>query len=85
MEGIFLLMVHREGVTVRFEQPDVATTLNLGDLLPIRAKASVLADMKLFVANEQIVSRTNVQEIISLHTFSQTGTFELRVEATTGR
>ncbi len=57
MEGIFLLMVHREGVTVRFEQPDVATTLNLGDLLPIRAKASVLADMKLFVANEQIVSQ----------------------------
>ena len=82
--GDIFIDVHREGVTVRFEQPDVATTLNLGDLLPIRAKASVLADMKLFVANEQIVSRTNVQEIISLHTFSQTGTFELRVEATTG-
>lgn len=82
--GDIFIDVHREGVTVRFEQPDAATTLNLGDLLPIKAKASVLADMKLFVANEQIASRTNVQEIVSLHTFSQTGTFELRVEATTG-
>lgn len=82
--GDIFIDVHREGVTVRFEQPDVATTLNLGDLLPIRAKASVLADMKLFVANEQIGFQNQCSGNNIITHFSQTGTFELRVEATTG-
>lgn len=77
-----LIDVYVEGVTVRFEKPNAPVTINVGDMLPISAKASVAANLKLFIGNEQIASKTNSMEIISLKSFTEPGIYELRVEAT---
>ena len=76
--------IHETGLTVRFDQPSGIATLNSGETLAMKASASMVADMKLFVGNEPIATQSNVKEIIAEHTFLQAGNFEIRVEATIG-
>lgn len=74
--------VHEVGLTVRFDQPSGTATLNKGETLTMKASASMVADMKLFVGSEEIAAQSNVKEITAVHTFPQAGNFEIRVEAT---
>lgn len=74
--------VHEVGLTVRFDQPSGTATLNRGETLAMKASASMVANMKLFVGSEEIAAQSNVKEITAVHTFPQAGNFEIRVEAT---
>ena len=76
--------IHETGLTVRFDQPSGIATLNSGETLAMKASASMVADMKLFVGNEPIATQSNVKEITAEHTFLQAGNFEIRVEASIG-
>lgn len=61
--------IHETGLTVRFDQPSGIATLNSGETLAMKASASMVADMKLFVGNEPIATQSNVKEITAEHTF----------------
>ena len=56
--------IHETGLTVRFDQPSGIATLNSGETLAMKASASMVADMKLFVGNEPIATQSNVKEIM---------------------
>lgn len=74
--------VYEEGLTVRFDAPISNAVLDRGETLSVKASASLTANMKLFVDNQEIASQSGVKEIAATHTFTENGNYELKVEAT---
>lgn len=74
--------VYEEGLTVRFDYPTSNVVLDRGEMLSVKASASLTANMNLYIDNQLIASNNGVREITASHTFTENGNYELSVEAT---
>lgn len=76
--------VYQAGLNVFFEYPVGGGALLQGETLEIKAKSSQVATLTLFIDDVQIASVANTKEITESYVFNQSGTYELKVEATDG-
>ncbi|MDR0894585.1 MAG: Por secretion system protein [Prevotellaceae bacterium] len=69
--------------TVRLDQPD-QNILTLNSAVTIEATASVAATLNLYVGDTKIATASNATSISKSYTFTTTGSYIIKVEATVG-
>ena len=73
--------VYADGISVRMDEP-VDDVVSVGENVSMKATASVVSSMKLYLNDKVVASKDNAKEISCSYTFSDPGNYVLKAEAT---